>query len=108
MSEVTGKFEVKQTEDSQGDAIFTVFLNGESVFIWDDSANVDYPEDLSWSRLISDCFYSGVDAGMKAQAAEIESLKRLLNQACCYSHGSVISSNCKWCQAVNKALKGDT
>lgn len=72
MSDMSSKFEVKQTEDSQGDAIFTVYLDGESVFVWDDSANSDYPEDLSWNRLISDTFYSGVSAGVKSQSAEIE------------------------------------
>jgi hypothetical protein len=40
-------------------------LNGKIVYEWSDSANTDYPEDLDWSRMISDVFYSGFDLGQK-------------------------------------------
>lgn len=50
-----------------GRGFIRVILNGQEVGTWDDEANCDYPEDLTWGRMISELFYEGVAAG-KEQA----------------------------------------
>ena len=38
-------------------------INDKKILEWDDDSNIDYPEDLSWDRRISDIFWIGVEAG---------------------------------------------
>lgn len=55
------------------DNVIIVISNGNVCFTWNDSANIDYPEDLTWNRLISNVFHDGVQAGinyMKSKADE--------------------------------------
>lgn len=42
-----------------------VKYKGETVFTWNDEANVDYPEDLRWARKIGEVFWDGVSLGKK-------------------------------------------
>jgi hypothetical protein len=42
-----------------------VFRGDERALYWDNRANVDYPEDLTWSREISEVFWAGVELGRK-------------------------------------------
>lgn len=42
-----------------------VFHGDERALHWDNRANVDYPEDLTWSREISEVFWAGVELGRK-------------------------------------------
>lgn len=39
-----------------------VFANGKKVLVWNNNANCDYPEDLTWERNIAEVFYAGIDA----------------------------------------------
>ena len=56
------------TEDKYGDAVITVYVDGNEHFQWNDCAHTDYPEDLSWGRLISEVFNAGVEAGKLVSA----------------------------------------
>lgn len=56
-------------ETLRGDETVYVFYNGELVYDWADNAQSDYPEDLCWSRMISEVFYSGVELGKKISNA---------------------------------------
>lgn len=40
-----------------------VVLNNEIIFEWNNDANINYPEDLTWSRHISGVYAAGVSAG---------------------------------------------
>lgn len=42
-----------------------VFLDGNLVFTWNNEANLDYPEDLTWNREIASIFYKGVEVSKK-------------------------------------------
>lgn len=44
-----------------------VVYNGKVVYSWNDTANVDYPEDLCWSREISSVFDAGVALGREME-----------------------------------------
>ena len=37
----------------------------EILFEWRDNANIDYPEDLCWSRMIGDLFFNAFKIGYK-------------------------------------------
>lgn len=52
-------------ETIHGDDMVYVFYNGEKVYEWNDAAHYNYPEDLTWSRTISDVFYSGFYLGVE-------------------------------------------
>ena len=39
---------------------------GDVVFQWDDEANADYPEDLTWGRMIGDVFEAGYKLGRES------------------------------------------
>lgn len=53
------------TEDDDGDPIVKVFIDGEQHYWWPNYANTEYPEDLTWERMIAEVFYAGVEAGKK-------------------------------------------
>jgi len=53
-----------------------VFYNKKLVFIWDDNAHHDYPEDLVWDRDISGIFYAGVELGQKIVKGEVDAIKK--------------------------------
>jgi hypothetical protein len=57
--------DIKYTEDEYGDPLVTVTV-GEMKFKWSDNANIDYPEDLCWSRMIADVWWSGFRMGAYA------------------------------------------
>ena len=40
-----------------------VIYKGLEVYSWKNDANTDYPEDLTWDRLIGDVFWSGFNLG---------------------------------------------
>lgn len=42
-----------------------VFLDDNLVFAWNNEANIDYPEDLTWGREIASVFYKGIEIGKK-------------------------------------------
>lgn len=44
----------------------------EVVMEWDDSAHVNYPEDLTWNRSISSVFWSGYDEAAKQRKENIQ------------------------------------
>jgi hypothetical protein len=44
-----GRFEASNLDST----FHAIFYNGEVVVSWNDNANVDYPEDLTWNRDIS-------------------------------------------------------
>jgi hypothetical protein len=52
------RFEVKREDEN-----INVYLDNELIYSWPVNANVDYPEDLTWGRMISDIFWSGVKVG---------------------------------------------
>jgi len=37
----------------------------EVIFEWNNNANVDYPEDLTWGRMIGDLFKEAFELGQK-------------------------------------------
>lgn len=61
---------VEYEENCHGDTVVVIKHKGKQVFIWYDNANVDYPEDLSWSRMISNVFEAGFDLGQAARKLE--------------------------------------
>lgn len=56
---------IRARTDRFGDPVVEVFHKEERIFVWNNLANVDYPEDLTWSREISEVFWAGVDLGRK-------------------------------------------
>ena len=65
---ITDYFDVerKEQDDSYCDEIILKDKKtGEVVFSWYDNAHIDYPEDLSWSRMISDIFLNAFELGYK-------------------------------------------
>ena len=61
------------TEDKYGDAVIAVYVDGNEHFQWNDCAHTDYPEDLSWGRLISEVFNAGVEAGKLVSTSSAQS-----------------------------------
>lgn len=57
------RVEVKRSTNQQGDPIVEVVYNGERVFMWNDLSHVDFPEDLTWKRDVSEIFWAGVRLG---------------------------------------------
>jgi hypothetical protein len=55
----------KRIEDADGDPVVNVYVDGELHLEWPDYALTEFPEDLTWARMIADVFYSGVEAGKK-------------------------------------------
>jgi hypothetical protein len=47
-----------------------LFKDGELVYTWNNDAQVDYPEDLSWDRMIRDVFMSGYKLGKQENSDE--------------------------------------
>ncbi len=43
-----------------------ILFRDKVVAHWNDSANTDYPEDLTWNRDISSLFIAGFEAGFNA------------------------------------------
>jgi hypothetical protein len=37
------------------------------MFSWNNNANIEYPEDLTWDRSLNAIFYAGVIAGRKTK-----------------------------------------
>lgn len=52
-------------EPKYGEEVHVVSYKGKEVFRWWDNANIDYPEDLCWKRMISEVFYDGVKVGQE-------------------------------------------
>jgi len=48
-----------------------IFYNDILVFEYDDSANTNYPEDLTWSRMISGIFYEGIRLGQMIEKKDL-------------------------------------
>jgi hypothetical protein len=69
----------------------------------EDVINTLDPNTLNYKWVID--AVEALKAENKAQAAEIEGLKRLLGSSLCHSHGENIVSGCEWCDAVGVALK---
>lgn len=40
-----------------------IYKNGKHLFEWHNNANVDYPEDLSWDRMIAEVFWQAFNIG---------------------------------------------
>jgi hypothetical protein len=40
-----------------------IWYNEKLYFTWHQNANIDYPEDLSWYRMIQDVFNAGIELG---------------------------------------------
>ncbi len=47
-----------------------VMIKGEVVFTWNDDANIDYPEDLTWGREIGELFHKAFALGYKQGKGE--------------------------------------
>ena len=45
------------------DSAVKVKMNGKTVFEWDNNANVNYPEDLTWERMIGGVFENAFELG---------------------------------------------
>jgi hypothetical protein len=60
-------YETRVECDRHGDDEIVVLYKGQEVFRWSDSAQVNYPEDLCWSRMISEVFDAGVRLGQLIQ-----------------------------------------
>jgi len=45
------------------DTIVSAYVDNVLVFAWNDNANIDYPEDLTWGRDLSEIFSAGIRAG---------------------------------------------
>ena len=58
MKELTERY-----NDSDNYPVVEVLYDNRVIFSWSDNANLEYPEDLNWNRMISEVFYSGVKAG---------------------------------------------
>ncbi len=56
------KYYVDKYNDG-GDHWIQITHDGNIVYEWNDNANIDYPEDLSWSRDLSKIFEAGVKLG---------------------------------------------
>ncbi len=54
-----------QVDTNHDDRVVSVYVNGELHFEWNDDANIDAPEDLTWHRDLSSIFWAGVEAGKK-------------------------------------------
>ncbi len=54
---------VTRTETDGIDDVIIIEYLGEEVFRWYDNAACEYPEDLTWHRMIGDVFRSGVELG---------------------------------------------
>jgi len=53
-------------DDSFDDGVITdIYCNGEHILSWDDCASHNYPEDLTWHRMIANIFYTEVELGIK-------------------------------------------
>jgi hypothetical protein len=59
------KIKERPNESDDYCSVIEVYYKNELVFEWYDNANSDYPEDLCWSRMIADVFFSGVELGKK-------------------------------------------
>lgn len=57
-------------DDEFGEPQVVVTLD-DMVFTWPDTANIHYPEDLCWSRNISDVFYKGYEMGRRSFMKEM-------------------------------------
>lgn len=66
-------FEIRRTGAEE--EVITVYLGNDPVFEWNDDANVNYPEDLTWGRVISQVFWDGVKAGQKLEAQSSDVVK---------------------------------
>ena len=57
-----------------------ITLNGEKVTTWNDDANQDYPEDLTWDRDISGLVIASIEAGYNlGQKKKVEMLEAKLD-----------------------------
>lgn len=64
------KLEYKFEENRHGYTEVVVLLDSEEVYRWHDNAQIDYPEDLCWSRMISEVFEKGVEIGKRLASTE--------------------------------------
>ena len=53
-----------------------VIVGDDKLCVWDDDANIYYPEDLTWGRSISDVFWTGVKIGRNTDSDEQISIER--------------------------------
>lgn len=67
-SKIYTLFEVKNRKDEHDkySQVYEVSYKGDQVFEWYDHVSQDSPEDLIWTREISEIFWAGVKAGFKA------------------------------------------
>lgn len=58
---------LKEEKTPYGDYIYKLIdkETGATVFEWNDSASLDYPEDLVWHRMISEVFSTAFKLGQK-------------------------------------------
>ena len=56
-----------ETEYSEDGYFVTVKYKGDVILEWDNSASFNYPEDITWSRMIANVFHSGVNLGARIQ-----------------------------------------
>lgn len=59
------------TEWYEDDYLRVKITLGDREFIWYDNANVDYPEDLCWHRLIRKVFDAGFEMGRSSVLMEL-------------------------------------
>ena len=66
-----------QFMEGQGEHMHKVFLDKEEVFMWDDSMQMDAPEDLCWLREIKEIFEAGARAGLLVGEARVKASQEI-------------------------------
>ena len=47
----------------ENDSFIKIYWDNKCIFEWDNEAQTDYPEDLTWERKLYDIFYKGFRLG---------------------------------------------
>ncbi len=62
-------------KDAWDSYVYRIAVDNENITEWNDSANIDYPEDLCWHRVISRIFNDGVKAGILATEKYLQNME---------------------------------